>query len=341
MNAHKLEMIFFFMLLAIALVISWLIFAPYVSAIVLAGTLAFLFLPAYKNILRLVHHPSPAALITVIAVILIVFLPLGFFATKIFSEATALYASIAPNSGADLSGTVNNLIQSNFGNLHLPQITVDFGTLMRQILNWFLQNLGPLFSNITQILLGTFLSLLGLFYLLKEGENLKKWIFNLISLEPKYEDLIMREMGAIVSSVVKGTIVIALIQGIVAGVGFAIFNLPSSAFWGSLVVVASLVPLVGAWIVLTPAIIYLFLAGQIASGIGLAIWSIVIVTFVYNILAPQLMGRGNKVHPYIILLSVLGGIALFGPMGLLMGPFVIAFLLSLLKIYPDLILKRN
>jgi len=124
-------------------------------------------------------------------------------------------------------------------------------------------------------------------------------------------------------------------------VGFAIFNLPSSAFWGSLVVIASLVPLIGAWIVLAPAIIYLFLMGQIFSSIGLFIWSIVIVTFVYDIVAPQLMRRGSQIHPYIILISVLGGIAVFGPMGLLIGPFAIGFLLCLFKIYPSLILKRD
>ncbi len=341
MNTRRMEIGFFFVLLAIALVVSWNLFAPYVNLVVLAGTLAFIFYPAYKDILKFVRFQSLAALITVIAVILIVFLPLGFFATKIFSEATSLYTLLAPNGGVDIGSTINNFTQSNLSGLHLPQVTMDLGTLMRQILDWFVQNLGSLFSNVTQILLGIFLILLGLFYFLKDGENLKKWFFSLTSLEPKYENLIVREVEAMASSVIKGTLVIVLIQSIVAGVGFTIFNLPSPAFWGSLVGIASFIPLVGGWIVLAPAIIYLFLVGQVASAIGLAIWSVVIITFVYNILQPQLMGRGNRVHPYVILLSVLGGLALFGPMGLLMGPLMIAFLLSLFKIYPDLILKRN
>jgi len=322
-------------------VVSWFIFAPYVSAIVIAGTLAFLFRPVYRNLLKLVRYETLAALLTVLAVILIVFVPLSFFATKIFNQATALYTLLASNSGADLNGALNNLIQTNFSAMHVPPVAVDFGAFMRQILDWFLQNIGPLFSNVAQILLVAFLSLLGTFYFLKDGKDFKKWVFSFILMEPKYENLIMHEMGTTAASIVKGTLIVALIQGIVAGVGFAIFGLPSAAFWGSLVVIASLVPLVGAWIVLAPAIIYLFLIGQTAAGIGLLIWCGIIVTFVYDIVAPLLMRQGNRIHPYVIFLSVLGGIALFGPMGLLMGPFVIAFLLTLFKIYPDLILKRG
>ncbi len=341
MNTRRLELGFFVALLAIALFLSWLIFAPYVSMLVLAGTLAFLFRPVYKSFLKMFRYSSAAALGTVAVVIMIVFLPLGFFGIRIFAEATALYASLASNGGFDFGAALTHFLQSNFSSVYVPSITINFNAFVRQGLVWFLQNLGPLFSGVAQILFGAFLSLLGLFYFLKDGERLKQWILDCIPLEPKYANQIMHEMGVVASSVVRGTLVIAVIQGVAAGAGFALFHIPNPAFWGSLAALSSLIPLVGAWLVVTPAIAYLFLISQTFSAIGLAIWSVVTINFIYNLLAPQIMGRRNHIHPYVILLSVLGGIGVFGPIGFLIGPFVLTFLFSLLKIYPDFILGRS
>ncbi|MDP3956663.1 MAG: AI-2E family transporter, partial [bacterium] len=141
--------------------------------------------------------------------------------------------------------------------------------------------------------------------------------------------------------VIKGTLVIAVIQGIVAGTGFLLFNIPNPAFWGSLVVLSSLIPIVGTWLVVAPAVAYLLFTGQTALGISLAVWSVILVNLIYNVLSPQLMRRGNHIHPFVILLSVLGGIVIFGPIGFILGPFIIALLVSLLHIYPKLILKKK
>jgi predicted PurR-regulated permease PerM len=332
---------FFAALLIIALLFSWLIVAPFVGALVLAGVLAFLFRSVYRYLLRVLRFPFAAAACTVIAAIVIVFLPLAFFGMRIFGEATGLYASLSSTGGFDLGGAVNNFFQTHFSGSRLPYVVVDFNTLVRQGLAWFLQNIQPVFSGVAQALFTAFLSILGFFYFLKDGEKLKKWVLDLIPLELKYVNRIMREMGVVASSVVQGSLVVALIQGIAAGVGFILFHIPNPAFWASLVVLFSLIPFIGILIVAVPAVAYLLIVGQTASGIGLAIWSIITVNLIYNILGPHLMGRGNHIHPFVILLSVLGGIALFGPIGFLMGPLIVSFLFSLLKIYPDLVLERE
>jgi predicted PurR-regulated permease PerM len=341
MDAHRSETWFFVALLSIAIFLAWLILAPYVSALVLAGTLAFLFRPLYQKLLRVFRNKSITALSIVIIVTLIIFLPLGFLVVRIFGEATALYASLASRGGFDFGTALTNFLHTHFRTFDIPDITLNFNDYVRQGLTWLIQNLGSFFSGVTQIFFTAFLSLLGLFYCLKDGDRLKKWIFETIPLAPKYTEGIVREIESVGSSVIKGTLMVAVIQGVVMGVGFLLFKIPSPTFWGAVVAPASIIPIVGTWLVAAPAIAYLFLTGQTALGIGLLVWSLILINLVYNVLSPQLMHRGVDIHPYLILLSVLGGIGFFGPIGFLMGPLVMALLFSLLRMYTGLIVRHN
>lgn len=341
MDTHRSEILFFMAILAITIFLSWMVLSPYISALVLAGTIAFLFHPLYKKILGLFHNESVSAFVTVIIVTLIIFIPVGYFVIRIFGEATTLYSSLLLNGGVDFSSAFNNLMSSNFKEFDSQSFIVNLNDYITQGLSWVIQNFGLFFTRITQTFFTTFLSLLGIFYFLKEGERLKKWFIDIIPLSPKYTESIFVEMENVGSSVVKGTLVVAILQGLVMGLGFLIFHVPNPTFWGSLVVVASIIPLVGTWIVVIPAVLFLFITGQTALSIGLLIWSLVLVNIIYNILSPQLMRRGAHIHPYLILLAVLGGIGLFGPIGFLMGPLVISLLFSLLKIYTKISIKQQ
>lgn len=337
MDAKRSETWFFIVLLAIAFALSWLILSPYGGVLVLAGTLAFLFQPLYRKLLRVFRYESLTSFIMVLIITLIVFVPVGFFGVRIFVEATSLYATLASHGGFDFGASLTNFLHASFGNLQIPAITLNFNDYFQQGLNLLFQNFGSFFSGVGQILFMSFLSLLGLFYFLKDGDRLKKWLFEIVPLPVKYTQEILREMEAVGSSVVKGTLVVAILQGILMGVGMFLFHVPNPAFWGALVVPVSIIPIVGAWLVMVPAILYLFFTGQAALGIGLLVWSLVLILLIYNVLLPQLMHHHVHVPPYLILLGVLGGLGLFGPIGLLMGPLVMAFLLSLLRIYPRLI----
>jgi len=323
-------------MLAVVLFLAWLILAPYMSALVLAGTLAFLFRPLYQKCLHVFRYESVAALSVVVIVTLIIFLPLGFLGVRLFTDATALYSLLASHGGFDPGTTIANFLNAHFKNLPVHEVAANFNGYAQQGLAWLIQHLGSFFSGVAQIFLTAFLSLLGLFYFLKDGERRKKWIFETIPLAPKYTERIVREMGVAGSSVIKGTLIVAIAQGIVLGVGFLLFNVPDPTFWGVLAVPASIIPVVGTWLVAVPAIAYLFLTGQTVVGICLLVWSLICINLIYNVFSPQLMHRSVDIHPYLILLSILGGIGLFGPIGFLVGPLAIAALFSLFKIYSGL-----
>ena len=339
MEVRRFETGFFSGILGVALVFFLFIMWPNMGALVLAATLALVFYPLYQRLIVFVHHKSIAALTTVAIVVIIVFIPLGVFATKVFGDATTLYASIRESGGINLANLVSHLPNANL--FPIGSVATHVNDILSQILGWFIQNLGLVFSGLAQALSTTFLALFGLFYFLKDADRLKRWTLDIIPLELKYTELIIEEVRGVMNSVIKGTVVVAILQGVVAGVGFMIFGIPDPSFWGSLVILCSPIPLVGAWLTITPAIIYLLLSGQTLLGIGLFIWSVVTVNIIYSIISPLLMHRGNNMHPLIILLSMIGGIMLLGPIGFLTGPFISAFLFSLLNIYPKLILRKE
>jgi predicted PurR-regulated permease PerM len=341
MNTGRLEKGFFAASLAVAAYFSYLVLGPYLGVLILAGTLAILFRPVYRGILRVVRSESLAAFISIAFAAVIIFIPLGFFGIRIANEASTLYQTLSARGGFDFSPAVHQFLAAHFPSLMVPDFTLNFNDSARAGLVWFLQNLGSLFSGVAQVLFLAFLSLFGLFYFLKDGARLKQWMLDFIPLEPPYTAQIIRETEVVMESVVRGTLFVAVIQGIVVGLGFLIFGIPNPAFWGALTMLATLIPIVGTWLVVVPAIAYLFFTGHDVSTVGFAIWSIVLVNLVFNVLSPQIMHRGSNIHPFIILLSVIGGIGAFGPIGLLIGPFIIALLFALLRVYPKLIGGRD
>ena len=156
-----------------------------------------------------------------------------------------------------------------------------------------------------------------------------------------YVEEIFGKITGAVNAVIRGALAVALAQGVVAGVGFMVFGVPNPIFLGLLTVIGSLLPIVGAAIVTVPAIIYLAVTGTMLGTVGLALWSVLLVGLVDNFLRPLLMKRDMNIHPLFILLSVLGGLNLFGPIGFLLGPVILSLFAALLELYPKVMLDTH
>ncbi len=341
MGNQRLQYVFFLVITVIAFVLFFVIIRPYVSVLVLAGSLAIIFHPLYRQFQHLTHNEGVAATVTVFLVALIVFIPLTFLAVRVSNEVPQIYASLSGNGGFDFVSQINGALQKNFPRLPLPKINLTVNVIANEGITWFSDNIGTVFSSVGQILFDAFLSLVGLFYFLKDGERLKRWVARTMPLSPNYEKEIFSEVRSILAGVIRGTILTAIIQGIVVGIGFMVFGIPDPAFWGILVAVFSPIPIIGTWIIVVPAIAFLLLTNATAAAIGLAVWCLVFVNVIYNLITPQLMHHGNEIHPFIILISILGGIAFFGPIGFLTGPLVAALAASLLTLYPHIMAARN
>ncbi len=219
-----------------------------------------------------------------------------------------------------------------------PDINIDIVQYVQYGLQWTIGHLDSFFSGFFRIALGLFIMVLALFYLLRDGKELRAKFITLSPLNNAYDIQIIDKLKVAVNSIVRGSLVVAILQGILASIGVWIFGLPNIIIWGVCATIASLIPGLGTFIVLGPAVAYLFFTGNVGAAIGLLVWAVCIVGLVDNFVTPFLFGRGIKVHSFLILLSVLGGLAFFGPIGFLLGPIILALFFALLDIYP-LILK--
>ncbi|MEX1997994.1 MAG: AI-2E family transporter [Candidatus Andersenbacteria bacterium] len=339
MKYTKLQIRFFLSLLFGISVLAFFVFRPYLGAVVLAATFAVIFYPLYRRILGLVGgRENVAATLTTVCVLLVVFVPFILFGIQIFREAQLLYGHVT-GAPFDFSIAIPSQIEDQVQAL-TPRFSLDVDQYVRQGVEWLLQHIGSIFSSVAKLVLNIFLSLFTLYYLLRDGRKLKQKIMSLSPLQDQHDQQIFSRLEVAVNSVIRGSLMIALLQGIVTGIGLALFGVPNAALWGSVTVLAALIPTVGTSVVLAPAIAYLFFTGHAVASAGLLGWGVVAVGLIDNLLGPRLINRGIKLHPLLILLAVLGGLGFFGPIGYILGPLVISLLFALLDIYP-LVMRKS
>lgn len=331
MNNQKLQIYFFGFLLLATTVLMVLVFYPFIGVLALAAVLALTFQPIFEKVRAILKIDWLSSLLVIVILAVFVIIPLILLGWQIFQEAQGLYSELATNKLVYLE-RINSLIEEPLSSL-IPNFSVDFGSYIEKGLGWFIGNMGPLVSGATQTLFDILLTIIALFFFLKDNDKIKKILIQISPLEDKYDNLIFEKLETAVNSVIRGSLFIAIVQGLMAGLGFWAFGIPSPTFWGTIGVIASLVPGLGTTLVILPAVIYLFINGSYLAALGLAIWGAVIVGSMDQVLRPIIFKRGVSAHPIFILFAVFGGISLFGPLGLIFGPVVLSFYLTLLEIY--------
>lgn len=338
MDKKKLQLYFFLALLVAVIGFTGWIFLPYLGTLALAATLAVALHPLYDRIVRFVGgYRRAAALLTIGLAGILILAPLAFFGFRILQESLDLYARLSSHSD-----TYTQAFASFTGylNRYLPGLQLDFGSFASQLLSWVAKNLGAVFSGTVQTLFSLFLGVIALFYFLVDGHRFVATLIELSPLADTYDRKILDRMSGAVNSVLRGSLLVAIIQGFTFGLGLWLFGMPDPTLWGSCAAVASLIPGIGTSLVSIPSIIYLYATGQSWPAFGLFIWSATAVGMIDNLVGPYLIGRGVRIHPFFVLIAVLGGISYFGPLGFLFGPLVLSLLYGLLEIYRLLVLHK-
>jgi predicted PurR-regulated permease PerM len=336
MDANRHHSVYFLLVCIIALfALVTMIISPFIGALIVASVFAFLFQPIYKRLQSYTKDSQKiSALITTVVAIIIILLPLSFIGFQIFKESTELYKNVIAGDTDVFAGVIENFINKTGGVLPLPEnFQVDFKQYAEKGLSVLIQNLGLIFSSVTKTLLNLVVFLTAFYFFLKDGHKLKDYFVELSPLADKDDGKIIDRLRMAVSATVKGSLSIGLIQGTLTGIGFAIFGVPNPALWGSLAAITALIPGIGTSIVIFPAIIFLFVTDNSFGGFGLLAWGILAVGLIDNFLSPRLVGRGMKLHPLLVFISVLGGLAFFGPLGFLLGPLAVSVFLALIDIY--------
>lgn len=311
---------------------------PFLVTVGLAAVFAVIFMPVNRRFARRMPR-GPAAFLTLLIALACFAIPLVFLGVQFFREAQGLY------SFASQPGSIGHAQQAlvSFGEKldpTIPGARAYFTDLSTRLSGYVHQGaglgftyIGEVFSRTFSFILHLFVFLMTLYYLLKEGPRLKRGIERISPLSEAETGALFDRMVRTIGSVMRGTLLIALIQGFLTAVGFELFGIQNGVLWGAVAVFASLVPGIGVALVIVPAVLYLLFIGQAGNAIGLALFGLLVIGTIDNLLRPYLLGSRTSIHPLLVLLSVLGGIAFFGPAGIFLGPLVISLLLGLLSIY--------
>ncbi len=331
MQTKIIERFFFFGLLLGTFIFTFLIFQPFWIIIVLGISFSIVLYPIYE---WLVSKGIPATLSSVITVILFTILvcgPLLGVGALVFKQSQSVYQKVL---SSDLNTSpILEKINYKVNNVLPDNVVFDINQKATEFVSYVSNHITTIFSSTISAFFSFILMLLIIFYLLKDGARWRESIISLSPLVKEDDERIISRLTLAVNGVVKGSLLIALAQGVLLGFGFWIFNVPNGALWGVVAAVMSFIPTFGTSLVSIPAIIFLFATGNTGSAVGLLVWAVVIVGLVDNLLGPLVVGRKMNIPSMLILFSVLGGISFLGPVGILVGPLVISLLYSLISIY--------
>lgn len=335
-TASKARNIFFITLLVIFGLLSFSVLSGFIIVLALAYICAVLVLPIHNRLVawfekRRVLKGGASALASTVTLILLVILiitPFSLIMGKIFADAQGFYVKVTEGGPGALSARLESVIQPYF-----PNADINLNEVAKGISGFVVSNIGTFFSSTFDIVLKLFLFLISLFYFLKDKTHFEALYKRITPLSDKDDKRIFNSIKVAARSIMIGSLVVALCQGIVTGIGFAIFGVPNPFFWGAVAGMFALVPGVGPALIWIPGAIYLYITGDAGSvaWIGQVVWGIVAVGLIDNVLGPKVINKGISIHPLFILLSVLGGIIMFGPEGFLFGPLVLSIFVAVIE----------
>jgi predicted PurR-regulated permease PerM len=303
-----------------------------------AIVLAILFYPAYNRILVYIKgRQTLAVLLTIMLVLLIVLVPLYFVGSLVVEETIALYRTLS-SEDATIGGGLLTQLQNSLG--FVDAFGLDAENIEERIVT-FVKDAGTQIGTYALdigratagLVLATFLTLYLLFFALRDGEHVATRVMHALPLGDKKERMLVARFVSIVRAMFKGTFVVALVQGVIGGLLFAAVGLQSAVLWAAVMAIFALIPAVGPAIVWVPVGVFLLLTGSVWQGVLVLAVGALIISLIDNVLRPMLVGRDTAMPDALVLLSVLGGISLFGIAGLIIGPVISAFFLSMWQLF--------
>ncbi len=323
---------FLSILLIVVAAVSILILSPFLTTIILGASFAVVLRPVHRWLTTHITRGISwiASLMTVLLFLILLCGPLFGAGVLVFNQSEGIYTTISTGgSTGPFLDTLGNSIEK-----FLPAgFEFDIHDKLAELVTLISSNIATIFSTTLTTIFSFLLMILTMFYFLKDGAQ---WTTSLIGLSPlpnSDDEKILKKLSRAINGVIKGYLLIALMQGVLTGIGMQIFGVPNAALFGVLAGIASLIPSIGTALVAVPAIIFLFATGHTANAVGFAIWATALVGMVDNFLNPYIVGTKLQVPPLLILFAVLGGISLMGPVGILIGPLTMSLLYVLTSLY--------
>ncbi|MDC0716569.1 AI-2E family transporter [Nannocystis bainbridge] len=338
-NREKARWIILVAALSGTLYLCWLMLVPFIDVLAWASVLTITLEPVHRRILQRTRRPNLSALLACLIVVLLIGLPLALIGWAMFREigpaVSSLQGAVAsltdPSSAT--TGSAVRWLNERMDVLHIRvQVTEYLSTLGGELATRMLY----VVQNAATMLVGSLLALFVMFYFFRDGLTIRDALATAIPLRNQPTRALLLRVREVVAASIYGGLVVAAIQGTLGGLAFWVLGVPSALLWGVVMIFMSLI---GAFLVWVPAAIYLAIQGAWIKAILLTVWGIFAIGLIDNFLRPRLVGKRTELHELLIFFAVLGGLRLFGFVGIVLGPVVIAVALSLFEAFrhPDVI----
>jgi len=308
--------------------LAYLLVKPFFGAIIIGLLVSYLIMPLHVRLRKIIRSNKLSAILVTLAVVAIMILSMILLTNLLVNETLAMYDRFNIES-------VTSIAEKYLHTEKVEQYVVQFA---EKALTFFINIASVLLLKIPEMLLEILIAIVVLFFSLKDSEKLKKKMMDLLPVEKEYKTKIVNSFSETMDAVAYSTIVISVAEAIVATIGYFIFGIGTPLFWGFLTLIAAMLPFIGPATVWLPLGIYILLTGNPIAGWGIIVYGALILTLGFeNFLRPWLIAKKGKMHPIIVILGVLGGLALFGIAGLILGPFI----LSIFIFFTEMLFGNN
>lgn len=342
----------FIALFIFLLIISFLLILPFLTAILGALVIALMVYPVFNALNKKIKKRKISALIITMLSILIIIVPLFFVGQQITYQAKVAYIVAKQKIvGGPALLEINCIDEQSFvcefnqglnDFLDEPNVIFYRDRLLEYGEDMLWKATPNIIIAVPKILLNMFIIFFILFYLLKDGEVLFKRFREMMPLKSSHKKKIVKKVKDVSQAIIYGHILTAVVQGLFAIIGFYFFGVSSPLLWGIILIIVSIIPFVGAPFIYVPISLLMIFDGMRSAnqiifwkGIGLLVYCILIVSSIDNIIKPKITGDKANINPAVILLGLVGGIALFGVVGIIVGPLVLALTLTFIEIYEN------
>jgi predicted PurR-regulated permease PerM len=316
---------------------------PLLRPLLLAALLAGLFRPLYRWITRLLGgRASLGAAITLLVLFILAIGPISGFLGIVVQQALRVSDQAIPwlqqHFGAASSFNAHDWLVQRFPALsdYIPsqeQLLQNVGAAAKSAGGFLVTVMSRMTATTAAFVLNLFVTLYAMFFFFRDGPTILERIFYYLPLSDDDEELMLARFTSITRATIKGTVIIGIIQGTLAGIAFWIAGIEGAAFWGTIMAILSILPGIGAALVWVPAVIILFVNGQYLTALLLFAWCAAVVGTIDNVLRPALVGKDAKMSDLLIMVGTIGGLFLFGPIGFIVGPIVCGLFVTIWEIY--------
>jgi len=318
-------------LVALLIVLAFLVVKSFLIPLIGGFFLAYLFMPVYKRISKYIKNKNIAASIVVIIIILVLFGFLWFTIPLMIKQSFEILLS---TQKVDMQGVVSKIFPTASQSF-IDQLTIILNNVISKAFSSSISYISSFLTNLPKILLDLFIFGFVFFFVLRDSDKLINFVKGISPLNDAKEKIVVKHFKDMTGAVIYGWVVVGIIQGILAGVGFFLFGIKSALVLTIVAIFLSIIPFLGPAFVWVPVSIFLLMQGNTSIFIGYVLYNLLIVSLVDNIIRSYIISKKTDVSPAVILVGMIGGLFVFGVVGLVIGPLVLVYLIILLESFRD------